>query len=397
MGESSTINAGASHAGDLRVLMISIDPGLLDEKVGTGDVLERHRKYASRVTSLDIIVLGGDRAAVKEFGNLTVQSTGVKGLKGLFAGLHLARRVARLRQAQLIVTQDPHATGWIGMRLKQELHIPLLVDMHGDFLQNDLWLRESWRHRVYATFQQRILHAADRVRVVSYGIEEKALQIGLTKQKLAVLHTPINDTAFRELDEHQKILLEELRFKYQGKKVIIFCGRLVPAKNLPFLLECMSQLKKQREDWILLIIGQGDQEERLQAQIEKSHLASQVQLMGAKTQKELAVYYRAGSFLVLPSTNESFGKVIIEAGIAGLPSLATATTGASHIIIDGKTGFLVPLGDREAFVEVMVEMLEYPEQTKQLGDWARERYSETYAAAETIDHIIGLWREVARV
>ncbi len=383
--------------GLLRVLMISLDPGLLDAHAGTGDALARHTLYASQVASLDIVVLGGKSPDTKNYGTLTIHSTGAKGFSGLTRGVALARRIALERKVGLIVTQDPHATGWIGAKLKRELRIPLLVDMHGDFWNNRAWLGESWKHYVYASIQRKIVHAASRIRVVSYGIEAKLLAAGIPQDKIVVIPTPVNTTVFQNLDEHQKVLLEELRFKYQGKKIIVFCGRLVAAKNLHFLLDVADDLQKRRDDWILLIIGSGEEQSSLELQIKKLHVASHVQLLGSKPPLELAGYYQAALVMVLPSTNESFGKVIIEAGITGTPTLATETTGAKHIISDGRTGFLVPLNDRQAFLDVLDEMLEFPDQTKQLGEWAREQYLQQYAQGPTIQHIIALWQETARL
>ncbi len=388
-------DAKVMNESKLRVLMISLDPGLLHANAGTGDTLERHAIYASRVASLDIIVLGGASDSSLEHGTLTIHSTGAKGISSVFRGLSHARHLIERKKINLIVTQDPHATGWIGVKLKKEFHIPLLVDVHGDFWNNQAWLRESWKNFLLAAKQQSIIHAADRIRVVSYGIEEKLLKLGIAADKVAVINTPINTAIFQELDAHQQVFLEELRFKYQGKHVIVFCGRLVAAKNLSFLIDVVSDLKKRRSDWILLIIGTGELQQELEKQIKKHRLSSHIQLVGPKPPLELAAYYHLALLMVLPSTNESFGKVIIEAGVSSIPTLSSDTTGARHIIKDGRTGFLVPVNDRNAFLEVLSEMLEFPDQTKQLGEWARELYVQQYAREATIDRIIELWRKTS--
>lgn len=381
----------------LRVLMISLDPGLVDKGSSTGNTLERHQAYASRVASLDIMVLGGRNASTMTYDSLTIHSVGVSGLAGLFRGMKLARRIAHEKQANIIVTQDPHATGWIGMRLKYELHIPLLVDVHGDFFNNLAWLRESWKHRLYAMLQKRVLHAADHIRVVSFGIEVKLRAAGIPKEQITVIETPINSDVFLSFDEHQKIFLEEIKFKYQHTNVLVFSGRLVLAKNLEFLIRIVAALKKKREDFLLLIIGDGELRSRLEQLVTKERVSSHVQFLGAVPHAELAAYYRIARCLILPSTNESFGKVIIEAGLSGTTTLASNTTGAQNIIIDGRTGFLAPINDLDAFVGMLEELLDYPEQTKQLGDWAKEEYSKKYSGDETIDRIITLWQTTAHV
>lgn len=307
----------------------------------------------------------------------------------------LGKKITREKKISLLVTQDPHATGFVGVRLKRRFQLPLIIHMHGDFWNNAHWRSESWRNRVKDYVQRSIVRHADALRVVSEGIRGKLLASGIPSEKIFVIHTPINDVLFASLTDTQKLLLEELRYKYQNRFILLFCGRLVAAKNLLFTLSVVRDLHKMRPEILLLIVGDGDQREQLKKSINEQHMEQYVVLLGSQLQDKLVVYYHLAHVLLLLSTNESFGKVIIEAGLAGTPTLASNTSGASHIIQDGTTGFLIPIHNHEAALDVLNEMIDQPEQTKQLGEWAQARYREQYASEKTIEHIVSLWKQVS--
>src|SRR3989344_4800827 len=115
-------------ASDISVLMLSRDPGFIDNRMGSGDVVARHVRYAARVNALHIIVLGGTHAEEKKVSDrLTVYATGKKGLGNILAVRKLAHDILRRHTIDLIVTQEPHLAGRVGLSLKRKYHIPLLV------------------------------------------------------------------------------------------------------------------------------------------------------------------------------------------------------------------------------------------------------------------------------
>ncbi len=378
----------------ISVLMISADPTLLVQKNKPGDASERHAQYAERVRSLDIIVFGGtDPSAQQVSEKLTVYPTAASGVSHMVRAAAIGRALLSQKKIDLIVTQDPHATGYAGLRLKKRFHVPLIVHFHGDFLKNQNWRKERAGNFVKAMIQLWVTRRADGIRAVSQGIKDKLVAARISGKRIAVIPTPVSEE-FQKLSETQKVLLEKLRYKYQGT-VLLFCGRLAPAKNLLFMVRVIEQLRKRRSDFCLLVVGDGEERLSLEAEVKKKGLDGFIFLLGAKPHAELAVYYHLADLLLLLSTNESFGKVIIEAGLAGTPTLASATTGAASIIEDGKTGFIVPINDLAAAVDVLQEMIAYKEETKNLGAQAQILYRKLYAPEKTIDSIIALWQKVA--
>ncbi|MEK7584485.1 MAG: glycosyltransferase [Patescibacteria group bacterium] len=382
---------------EISVLMLSLDRGLLGSSGDGGDVRERHMRYAEQVRSLDIVVFGGERGMTKQLSDkLTIHATGGRGLGMIFAARRLVRSVLGAKQMHLIVAQDPHVAGWVGLWAKKRFHLPLLVHLHGDFLKNRHWRNERWFHLIFAVLQPHILRQADGVRAVSTAIQEKLVSLGIPRGKVTLISTPVDEAVFLTSDEKQQVRIEELRYKYAGKFIALFVGRLESAKNIFFMIDVLERLRRKKKEIVLLMIGEGSLREQIKVAIKNRRLEGDVHMLGPKDHAELGVYYRLAHAVLLLSTNESFGKVIIEAGLCGTPTLASQTAGAAYIIEDGKTGFIVSVNDLDATVDVLDEMIDYPEGVKLLGMNAREVYKARYTSERSVQKIVELWASLAR-
>ncbi len=371
-------------ASDLRILMISLDPAFLGQ--GSGDVLQRHIDYAARVKSLDIILIGGNQAVSKKITDqLTIHSTGGQGLFKAFKAYAIGQRLAA-QGIDLIDTQDPHMTGLIGWLLKRKFGLPLEVHCHGDFIANPYWRAESWKNRWYELLQNFIFKRADGIRVVSSLIAAKIEQAQLTKAPVVTINTPVNIETFIPIQGQPE----------DNPKRIAFVGRLVAAKNLYLLLHVIRVLQQMRSDFVVDIVGSGSLEQDLKLKVQLLGLDKVVVFHGDKTPSQLADFYRRIWVLVLFSTNESFGKVIIEAGVIGIPTVASATSGAQTIIKDGETGILVPINDVSAAVAAIDRLLGDEAERNRLGQRALEFYKQRFDRARSIDMIITNWQQIAR-
>ncbi|MFH0874144.1 MAG: glycosyltransferase [Candidatus Komeilibacteria bacterium] len=372
-------------ADQLSILMISLDDGLLIER-SASDVRQRHQAYAARVARLDIVVLGGRERTVSALAaNAAVYSTGPGAVNKLFTGWKIAARLLRQRPYDLIDTQDPHATGLLGWWLKKKFQLPLEVHLHGDFIGNRQWLAESWKNQLFARIQSRVLPRADIVRVVSDRLVAAVRQLGVAADKIVVINTPVDVERFSAVINKPE----------SAVKTLLFVGRLVAAKNLDFMLRVMAELRQKRQDFNLSIIGSGPLEEDIKRQSHRLGLDGVVFFQGDKTPEQLVDYYQQAYLLLLLSTNESFGKVIIEAGAAGVATVASATLGAGTIIEDGQTGVVVPLNDLSSTVEVIDRLLTDKTERDRLGQMAARQYRQRFDRERNISEIINLWQKLA--
>ena len=116
----------------------------------------------------------------------------------------------------------------------------------------------------------------------------------------------------------------------EGKKVVVFVGRLIELKRIPLLMESFSKVRKDEE---LVIIGDGECREALERE-RPPHCA----FVGSKTGDELLAWLNIADILVLPSRIEAFGAVVTEALTAGCPVVVSNAAGAVCMIKEGENG-----------------------------------------------------------
>lgn len=139
-----------------------------------------------------------------------------------------------------------------------------------------------------------------------------------------------------------------------GRDVIVKVARLDPAKNLPFLVRQLPEIKRRHPRAMLVLIGAGTTQsvvDELHREIARLGLGGDVLLTGglASGSPELIGLVQSARLFVLSSTAEPFGIVILEAWAAGTPVLSSRTSGALSLIEHGRTGMLYDLGNISEF------------------------------------------------
>jgi glycosyltransferase involved in cell wall biosynthesis len=169
--------------------------------------------------------------------------------------------------------------------------------------------------------------------VVSPLIADKIAEHKLSAAPVAVINTPVDTERFS-----QHLAQPDPQYF-----TIVSNMRLVPAKNIPFTLEIIKALADKYPTVRYRIIGSGPLRATLEQKVKDLDLLSIVDFRGSLTPEQVVHEYAQADLMLLLSTNESFGKVIIEAGLMGVPTVASATLGARTIIDSGKTGLIVPI------------------------------------------------------
>lgn len=100
---------------------------------------------------------------------------------------------------------------------------------------------------------------------------------------------------------------------------------------------------------------------------------------------ELDRLYRRATLFALPTRAEAFGHALVEAMAYGLPCVASDTGGVPEVIDDGRTGYLVPVGDHRALADRIVGLLTDPDRMRRMGEAGRRRVEERF----TWDRVVG--------
>jgi len=382
----------------MKILMVSLDKTLLGANGGglpaqAGDAQERHRRYGEFVEKLDIVVFsrsGFQKNAISE--KVTAFPTNsFSKFNYIFDAYKIGKALFRQNNYDLIDTQDPFFTGLVGYWLKKKFKKPLEIHFHGDFWGNAFQSEAGIFQLFLSKF---IARYADGIRVVSQGIKEKLVKKGIAPEKIAVIPTPVDLEKFKAFEPEK---VKQIKDDYFNKKIILYAGRLVKVKNLPLLLKAVAMIRNSKHNIILLIIGEGGEKAKLKRKVRRLEIEDVVVFISSAPQKDLVNYYHAADVFVLPSFSESLGKVLIEAGAAGCPVVSTETTGARDVVVEGRTGYLVPIGDENVMVEKILKVLRMEEsERKEMAKNAQRILEEKFSQEKSIEKVVMFWNKLIK-
>lgn len=175
------------------------------------------------------------------------------------------------------------------------------------------------------------------------------------------------------------------------KVTILWMGRFSPRKNPRMLLEAVARMRN-RDAVQVLFIGEGPLEPEMRAVIAEKNLAATCRIV--PFQSDIRPLLAVGDIMVLTSTEESFGLVLVEAGIFGLPAVATQVEGPRHIIADTETGFLIPPDDACFLAEKLDLLAENVNLRKEMGAKMCARVETLFNPAETTRQIQQILEEI---
>jgi len=382
----------------MKILMVSLDKTLLGANGGglpaqAGDAQERHRRYGEFVEKLDVIVFsrsGFQKNAISEKVTAFPTNSFFK-FNYIFDAYKIGKALFRQNNYDLIDTQDPFFTGLVGYWLKKKFKKPLEIHFHGDFWGNAFQSEAGIFQLFLSKF---IARYADGIRVVSQGIKEKLVKKGIAPEKIAVIPTPVDLEKFKAFEPEK---VKQIKDDYFNKKIILYAGRLVKVKNLPLLLKAVAMIRNSKHNIILLIIGEGGEKAKLKRKVRRLEIEDVVVFISSAPQKDLVNYYHAADVFVLPSFSESLGKVLIEAGAAGCPVVSTETTGARDVVVEGRTGYLVPIGDENAMVEKILKVLRMEEsERKEMAKNAQRILEEKFSQEKSIEKVVMFWNKLIK-
>lgn len=382
----------------MNVLMISLDRTLFTGKEkAVGDAQDRHIKYGELVSNLFIVVYSPRDMKLKSkklSDNVFVYPACHRNaFSYLWNSYTIAKKLCEKNRIDLIVTQDPLTTGLVGYLLKRKYEIPILMHLHGDYIDNKYWLKESFINPCLNKLGKWLLKKADGIRVVSSGIKKQLINKGIPKNRVYVVPTPVNLSKFSEFSATE---LHKIRQKYllEEGKVVLFVGRLSKEKNIPNLLKAASIVISKYSNTKFLICGDGDERGNLERISQKLGIEDSVIFLGNIPHDDLPNYYRTCDFFVLPSDHEGFGKVLLEAAMAEKPAVATNLPGPLDIVVNHKTGFLIPPRNHEQLAQKLTELIENPEFAITMGKNAKKHVMKNFDNEKNIQKIVNMWEEV---
>ena len=185
---------------------------------------------------------------------------------------------------------------------------------------------------------------------ISEKIKRHWVQRGLDSRNVDVVYNVYQSSENNDLQANDVSDMSE----YDGYK-IIFVGRLTGCKGVPFLLKSFEQIINNNINSKLFLVGNGEDENELKEYISGLNIKQHVVFMGYRSNP--LAFIRNADLLVLPSSKEGFGRVLLEAMAVGIPVIGTDIGGIPEIITHGENGLLVDYGDVDNLKRSIIEIL----------------------------------------
>lgn len=276
------------------------------------------------------------------------------------------RRLDRLLHAlrpDVLHSQDQHChilTGLLRMRRERSA----IVMTRHVIAEPDGTTRERLLARMTLASMRR---AADRVLAVSEATREYLVGPGrISPDKVTVVNNGLGVEPFAKADRaaaRTRLGLDP------SAPVAVMVGVMRPGKGHDVLFAALPELLAQHPGTVVLLAGDGPELVHFRAAAVR--FGDAVRILGARD--DIPDLLAAADALVLPSWSEALPTVLLEAGAAGLPVVATDVGGCLEIVQHCETGFLIPKGDAGALADRLGLLLSDLDAARRMGERGRAR------------------------
>ncbi len=216
---------------------------------------------------------------------------------------------------------------------------------------------------VYRRLYRLFAPSVDSIIAVSDDVNQSIQnQFGFSSDKVVTIENaiPVNDF---QVEGQRDALCQELNIPKEAT-LLLTVGRLTEQKGHRYLLEALAQVQQQRDDVVLLMVGEGEQAAFLKQQ------AKGLNVHFLWQRGDVPNLMASVDIFVLPSLWEGLPQVLLEAMASRLPIVASDIAGVSPLIDDGDNGRLVPAGNAQMLADALLQLIQESKYAQQLGESA---------------------------
>lgn len=277
----------------------------------------------------------------------------------------------------------------IGVLAKQIIKKRVLVkltatDLYGDMYQISIL--------PFKNLRKRLLGKVDYFIIMNQIMQRQLELIGIRDFQTKTIFNGVDIGFFHPVNTERKNLLRKELMLPEDSKIFIFTGRLETQKDLPTLIKAWDIFKinnKERDNSLLLIVGDGSQRKEIESLIERSKFKHSIKILGYRS--NIRDYLQASDCFVLPSVDEGISNALLEAMACGLPVVATKVGANPEIIDNSDSGILVESRDPESLGKAISFILSNEQLGRYMGRSARERVESKYSLDKTVEDYLELY------
>jgi PEP-CTERM/exosortase A-associated glycosyltransferase len=250
------------------------------------------------------------------------------------------------------------------------------------------------RYRATRLVETRALHRADAVTTICEGLRAEAMARGIASDRITVIPNAVDRKTFNGPGVPDRSLATRLGLC--GRTVLAFFGSFYSYEGLDLLLRAVPDMRRQRPELAVLLVGGGPEEDNLQASAQELGLGESVVFAGRVPHEEIQRYYSLADLMVFPRVSMRLTELVtplkpLEAMAQERIVVASSVGGHRELIRDRETGYLFPpdnpqsvaegvlaaLADRVSWPGIRAQAIEFIDSER---SWARSvaRYSDVY-------------------
>lgn len=239
----------------------------------------------------------------------------------------------------------PHAaSAYLAKKILRSEKLKIITTLHG----TDITLvgADKSFHRVIK-FN---IEESDGVTAVSRYLKKRTIDEFDIEREIRVIYNFVDLSRCNQKVE--KCAKE--RYAPNGEKILMHASNFRPVKRVSDVVRIFARVREQIPAKLLLV-GEGPERLFVQQLVKELKLSNDVLFLGEQDYIENLLI--CADLFILPTEQESFGLVALEAHACGIPVVGTATGGLPEVVADGETGYLLPVGEIASMAQKTLELL----------------------------------------
>ena len=275
----------------------------------------------------------------------------------------------------------PHSiSAFLAKKMCTGREIPFVTTLHG----TDITLVGN--DRSYLPITRFGINESDAVTAVSEYLKERTVREFKTTQEIEVIPNFVNCEVFKKSSDSKF----RARFAAEDEGLVIHISNFRPVKRTGDVIEFFSRLRRKQKAK-LLMVGDGPERPKAEWLAEVHGIQDDVAFLGKSSDMEQLL--SISDILVLPSEQESFGLVALEAMASEVPVIATRVGGVSEVVEDGADGFLFDVGDTDSMAEAGASLIGDRELRLRMGKSGRDHAHRDFCHEQIVKRYAELYEK----
>ncbi len=231
------------------------------------------------------------------------------------------------------------------------------------------------------------IEESDGVTAVSEYLQKRTQEEFAIQREIRVIHNFVDTERYSQSANH----CTKDHFAPNGEKILMHASNFRPVKRVTDVVRIFATIREQLPVKLLLV-GEGPERLFVQQLVKELKLSEDVLFLGE--QEYIGQLMNCADLFFLPSEQESFGLVALEAQSCGVPVIGAATGGLPEVVEDGKTGFLLPVGDISGMAQRSLELLSKNDLYEAFHKKSRKRVLDYFDSKSIIPQYEAFYEEI---